>query len=479
MWVLGDVWGEVRMKLGCKTLGVLFFLIMGSGVCVTSKTVVKKLIFNAPGVGNVLTMERAVALAYQHRPDLKALKQLEESFRMQASATRAGYLPTLDMQASVQKWRGQRSPSTNVGMSARQLIYSPTLSHDYKAACADTQRQEFVTEIEKLNIRHAVEVEFLKGWMLQRQEDSIQSLYVSSESSFKEAQHKNKLKLLDKIDWMKSASDYATNLATFYGYEDDISIEQQKLEFLLGYCVPLQRTMNKKAPSLSADADQKVLSLTWESSSALHLHDLDMYLKAALATHPALKEITKRIEIEQEKVRSLQKTTLPTVNLTAGAGYDNPGAPHDHTFCNVGVELSWNIFDGLVNRYKERSENAKLLQERFSYDYKTKEILSSIKSGFYTLSKSMTILRAQEIEFKRAKNEFDRRKEEFSSGLISPVEFKTAKTAWEKARFAWLSMRVDAATKERDLLYACGYPDIRSNGSTSSPRAEVCSGRSS
>lgn len=412
----------------------------------------RKLLFNGAEAPSVLTMERAVEIAYQHRPDIKSFRQLEQAYKMEANAVWAGHLPTVDLQTDIQKWRGQ-NPTTNIGLTAHQLIYSPTLPHDYKAACRDTERQMMVTEQALLDIRHAVEVEFLKGWQLQQQEEAIQSLYTSSEMSFKEAQHKNKLCLLDKTDWLQNTSDHAANLTTFYGYNDDMNIEQRKLEFLLGYGVSLRQC----TPSHPA------LNLSWNSDKEVNLYKLGAYVKSALKLHPALKEIIKRIETEQQRIKSLQKTALPTVSLNAGAGhnvaYSYDVTNHDHSSYNLGVQVNWNIFDGLINDYKEQSEKAKLIQERFNYDYKAQEITSNIETAFYTLSKSMTTLRSQEIELKRAKNEFERHKQELDAGIISKVEYTTAQTTWEKARYQWIATRVDAAIKERDLLYACGYPE--------------------
>jgi outer membrane protein TolC len=377
----------------------------------------------------------------------------------------AGHFPTIDAQIGVQKWRDHSQASVNAGLTVNQLVYSPTLAHDYKAARADTQRQELVTETTKLDIRHVVEVEFLKSWQLQQQEESMQALYASSELLFKEAQHKNELKLLDKTDWLQSTSDHAKDLSTYYSYNDDVTIAQRKLEYLLGYSVHLQRLSHTKKGERQCmnAASSQPMDLSWDGSKQIVLYNLETYMISAFKCHPALKEILKRVETEQQRVKSLRKTALPSLSVSASTGFDNQytyDTTHDNTYYNIGFGVTWNIFDGLVNRYKERSEQAKLLQERLNYDAKVQEITSAIETAFYTLSKSMTNLQAQQIEFERAKNEFERRKEEMCTGIISRVDFKTAQSIWEKARYQWITARVDAATKESDLLYACGYPSV-------------------
>lgn len=406
-------------------------------------------------VPNFLTMERAVQLACQHRADIKALKQLEQAYRMQARATWGGYLPTADLAAGVAKWRSQRWPTVNTSLTVKQPVYNPSLAHDYKAAQCDTERQKMVTQEALLEMRHVVEVEFLKGWQLQQQEESIQTLCASAEATFKEAKHKNKLRLLDSIDWLKSTSDHASSVATFHNYSDDLIIEQRKLEFLLGNSIKLcQLTGEKK------------LNLSWESDRDIELNDVNWYIRHAMKSHPALKEIRKRIETEQHRARSLQKMALPTINLVAGAGIQSEDVHEDETnfykdgapFYNVGVSVGLNVFDGLTNRYKERGQQARILHERLNYDHKFNEIVANVESAFYTLSKSITTLHAEKAELKRARNEYERRKKEFDAGMLSRAEYKTAKTLWEKARFQWTEARVDAAIKERDLLYACGYP---------------------
>ena len=311
----------------------------------------KQLSFRTESAPTLLTMERAVELACQHRPDVKALKELEQAYRMQANATWGGYLPTAGVSAEVAKWRGQSWPTINMGLAVKQPIFDPSLSPNYSAACSDTERQKMVTQATLLEIRHTVEVEFLKVWQLQQQEEAIQSLYASSEMVFKEIQHKNKECLLDATEVMKSNAEHASDVATFHSYHDDLNIEQRKLEFLLGYSVRLRKAL-----------DGKKMKLSWDSQRDVQLHDLHWYIKHAIKGHPALKEILQRIETEQHRVRSLQMTALPRIDLVAGAGtqsedvYDDTRIFHRgrSSYYNVGVRVGLNVFDGLVNDYNER-----------------------------------------------------------------------------------------------------------------------------
>lgn len=87
------------------------------------------------------------------------------------------------------------------------------------------------------------------------------------------------------------------------------------------------------------------------------------------------------------------------------------------------------------------------------------KIKLDIQTAYSILQKEIKNFGAQTISYNQAKNEFTLKKQQFDAGLISKVDFETAKYSFENARHYWLTQAATTALKKQELLFNCGYPD--------------------
>jgi outer membrane protein TolC len=388
-----------------------------------------------------LSMNKAVEMAYKHRPSLKAQKFATQATKTGEKKALAGYMPQVTIQESNAFSSGSRGLQHSIGVQATQLVYSfAGPLEEYKIAKQGTKASKFSEETHKDLVRYEVEASFLASWLLQRKNEYIQSLNKSSGKRFEEEKYKNNVNLLNKNDWLKQVATYSEKLSTVYLYTDELNNAQNELEYFIGK--PFGQ-------------DIKKITLVWDNEQKITVEPLHYYVDLAIQNRKEIKQ--KQIEMEQQEEyrRYYKKTYLPSVSLSGDSTRSSGSASS-----SVSLNLTWNIFDGGATFQDSNKANAtrlKLLMEKNSYIQQAKY---EVEKAYNELAQYLKQLVAKDLRLAQAKNEFDLKTLQFKIGEISPAEFEEATFSWETEKFAWLTLKVSAALKERELIYACGYPQI-------------------
>ncbi len=388
---------------------------------------------------NSLDIKKAVEIAYKNRPSLKALKFATQSYAYGEKVAISGYLPQLTLSSGERFASGSKGAQNSTTIAASQLIYSFAGPERLKRIA----RKD--TEISKLNelnhedlVRNEVEISFLQTWLLQEKKKAIESLSFAAKQTINKSEHQDKLRLLGQNDWLKNSSTYASNMASVYMYVDDLSSSQSQLEYLLGD---------------DFKKDNKNPELIWDSKDEINIKALDYYQDLALKNRTEIQMKNKEIEKYEEYEKYYKYNYLPSFNLTGQASRADQVKSN-----NIGVNLSWNLFDGSSNYYQSQQANAsrlKALQERENY---IQEIKYDVEKSFHDLLKYKKQLTAKDAALMQAENEYNLAKLNYKIGNISKVDLDNSMYNWENSRFDWLTAKVNVAIKQSELFFACGYP---------------------
>jgi outer membrane protein TolC len=415
----------------------------------------KNLVPQSENQPKLLTIDQAVARALKHRPDLEALSYATQASKAGANAEIAGYYPSVSLDSTLWQETAQSDPSNDTLLTANQLIYS------FAGPIQRYKRAKKYTEISALeeqslanNIRLEVERAFLQSWLLQEQYTTIAALAQSSRATFDKAGHENKLNLLDKSAWLKSAEEYGVSTADIGQYRDSLYSSYKRLEFLMGQPLLLaeQHPINGTATKL-----------VWKLFTKVHLKALPEYYNDAINNRPEIKEAYRKIDIERWNVRLAQGDRLPTFSAQAVSGfqsllYPDAGVRQTRGYYSLGVSASWLVFDGVVKQYQERQAYANKIKEMLLKEQIALNIKQEVQDKYFALSKSLIRLQAQKLNYVRAHNDFVLRTQELEIGQIAPTDFEVAKTAWEQAQLNWNSAAIAVDITKHELMYACGYP---------------------
>jgi len=201
-----------------------------------------------------------------------------------------------------------------------------------------------------------------------------------------------------------------------------------------------------------------VTILNWDVNKRTRLKSIDYYYRKALRNRKEIK--LKRNDIALAKYASDQAISgyVPTVDIF-GTLAQTKRRRGDKAFTRTtGLRISWSFFDGLTNYFNKSAADARKLQARLEKGDLIALIKRDVQAALSSVKTEQKKLTAQDVVYTQAKNEFILRKEEFTNGLISKVEYKTAEQQHESSHFTWLTQSVVTAQKYYELLRACGYP---------------------
>jgi len=395
-----------------------------------------------------LTIADAIEMALEHRPSLKAFNFEVKSQEALAKKALGGYFPQMALSGSGAAVEHAEGIRPQLDFTISQLLYSfagPLQQH--RIAKKDVAIAEYSRQLHEDLIRNQVEVGFLRCWILDEKIKFIRELDIASKERYDLAKSAFNQGLIDKNSWMKAQASYSQDFADVDSYKHQLDAVRNSLEYFLGKNV---------------FSDTKILAtnLIWDSSGEVVFKlSLEDYYSLALENRKEIKS-----KIEEIKRCSLQsdfyiKSYMPSLNLNGSQSYTKQvvGIPWD-TYGQVGMSLDWNLFDGLTNKHLQESAKAQKLKAIMEKDDLVQQIKTEVQQNYHDLRELMNNIGARNVVLDQAKNQFILSEKQFEVGLISKVDFETAKQALEQAKFSWLELRVAVEIKRSDLDFACGYP---------------------
>ncbi len=386
-----------------------------------------------------LDMKKAVKIAYKNRPSLKALKFSTQASESNEKVAISGYLPQLALSSDELFQTRSKGLQNSTTIQASQLIYSFAGPKQLKKiAKKGTELAKLTERSHEDLIRYEVEATFLQTWLLQEKNKVIRSLNVSAKENIIKSEHQDKLNLLGKNDWLKDESTYANNMSNVYIYPDELSNSQNQLEYLLGN--------NYKKKGI-------IPRLVWNNNKPIKVKSLTNYYRKALKNRKEIKLKQKEVEQYIESQTYYKNNYLPEVRMKGQSSRSDQIKTN-----NIGINLSWNLFDGASNYHESQKANAnklKALQEKESY---IQQIKYEVQKAYHELIQYKKQLTAKDAELKQAKNEFELAKLKYKIGDISKVDLDTSQYNVDNVKFSWLSIKINTTIKQRELFFACGYP---------------------
>ena len=429
-----------------------------------SETIKKKLtwkpkvILQTKAVLPSLSMDKAVQTAYKHKPVLLSLKHRVRTRKIGEKAAWSGYYPHVTFSSTISgDLNGGTSSAT--ALSIEQLILDLSGPQElYKKAKHNTVFVKLQEREQQDLIRYNVEKTFLECWKLQRQRELIDSIHKASRARYDEAQHKSKVQLINRNEWLTQVEEHANNMTTVHKYEDGVLISQKLLEFFMGYALNLN-IGSRRSPK----KDALVTKLAWSCTHDVQLKPLVYYLRSAQDFRPEIKKLQKAIDIIAREHSIITKSRFPKLFVGATAGHNSAGSNNSsgtcvsHGYHNYRATVSWNVFDGAKTDYDAQITHSRKLEAMLKKQELVQVVKSEVQTTYHQMSQSLVELTAEKFKYLRAKNEFAVRSLDLSVGNISPVDFEQAKKAWNNAQFSWFEKRVAAEVKHRELLWKCGY----------------------
>ena len=365
-----------------------------------------------------LTLQTAIDTALSYNVESKIADHQSRAARADALSARSSLLPTVAFNAAYglnfdipygQDTDFYQNFSAN--LTASQLIYDFGKSrkrwHAAKAQASASEHTSVATRRTViLNVRNAF-FDVLEAQAL---------VTVGEKTLENDEKHLEQTKeLVDAgtrptIDLAKLKSQVASARASLIQAQGNERIARAQLSFLLGQ--PISEGTEIVEPSLG--------ELSFES---LTLHQL---FEKALDNRPDLASQRAAISASRLQLESTESNLWPALYATAGAGWSWRHFTEPFVGFDVGLKLTWTIFDGLSNKGAKAAARENVSVEELRLQYQEQKIFTAIEEASLNVAAALSALSALDESLEAANELLASAEERYAAGVGNIIELTDA-----------------------------------------------------
>jgi outer membrane protein len=382
------------------------------------------------------TIEEAVALAQAHNPEiLIAQKKITEA-RGGFIDARSGYLPSLSSSGLYDKRQTEsqtnlRQEDYNAIVKIEQNIYtggavgSQVAIAQLNIAKANYELQETVSRV-TMDVRIAFNELLLNRAKVRVHEDSVGVF----EQELKGEQDNFNAGIVGKLNVQRAEIALANERPEFFNAQTDLKNSYLRLAELFGTDIP---------PGTQTPP--------FEISGALQYRpnhpDLNDCIARADANRGVIKAREKDIEIQDRQYVLDRSATRPQVRAFSGyeiySERDPDVGPEFNYGGVVGINATWNIFDGHATKGRMQATRARRDAAVQALAAARRSVASEVRSAFFDLEQADRVLESETKNVQTADEALEMAKGNFTAGLGTQLDVLQAAADVTRTRTTRLS----------------------------------------
>jgi outer membrane protein len=416
--------------------------------------------------GRVLSLDEAVQAARQHQPQLREAHANTDAAVARADQARAPLLPQLGLTAEYQRTTAnfaarpgsvpstvagggtQSSASTfktfnfwNGGATLNQLIYDFGLTIDrYRAAKAQADAQRATELATVLSVDFTVR----QTYFLTQANKAL--LQVAQDTLNDQVKHREQTE-----GFVKAGTQPEIALATARTNEANARVQlitaQNNYETAK---VTLNQAMGIEGPT---DYD-----VTSDPYRPLDVEDaeLDPLYDEAVRARPEIASIGDLIRVNQLTISSVKGNYLPSIS--GQANFTEAGTALDSLAWNgnIGVVLSWNLFNGGLTSAQVREAQANLANVAAQLDLEKQQIRVDVNAALLAVRAAKASLSATSEALNNGRLQLKLAEQRFQVGVGSSIELTDAQVALTQAAAQSVQAVDNLSTARAQLVRALG-----------------------
>ncbi len=185
----------------------------------------------------------------------------------------------------------------------------------------------------------------------------------------------------------------------------------------------------------------------------------------AIENRALLKLAKLNIAVQQENVAVQKAGYLPSVTATAGYGFQNDKrARGDLTYSDngytLGLNSTWNIFDGGLTYGNVRSARATLISSAITYGDTRRGVELAVQDAMFRLRQSRELVNSQRENVGKANEALRLSRARLSAGAGTQLDVLNAQVALSQAQVTELQARFNYNVALADLRFATGTSTV-------------------
>jgi len=401
----------------------------------------------------VYAIEQAVAVAQEHNPDILIARKRVQGARGSWIEARAGFLPSVSSSGLYDK--RQTQSETNL----RQEDYDATIRLEqnlYTGGQVTSQRAIAQLNIDKANyelreivsrvtmeVRIAFNELLLNRAKVRVREDSVHVL----EEELTNQQEQLSAGIVGKLNVQRAEVALANERPELFNAQTQLKNSYLRLAELLG--TDLRR--GAQAPPFEVAGELQYLP---------NHPDLNDCLARADVNRPVIKARQKDIEIEDQQYVLDRSAMRPHVRAFSGyeiySERDPDVGPEFNYGGVVGINATWNIFDGFATKGRIQATRARREAAVEGLSAARRSVASEVRSAFFDIQQAQRVLETETQNVQTADEALEMAKGNFAAGLGTQLDILQAAADVTRTRTTRLSAIYLHNVALARLAHACG-----------------------
>jgi outer membrane protein len=408
----------------------------------------------------VIHLDEAVRVGLEHQPNVVGAKAQTEAASGRIEQARAGYLPQVTGTALAQRVHGNASvrttqnalPTTvgssgqtynvfSFGVSASQLIYDFGQTIDRtRAASAQRDAQESNERTARfeaaLQIRQAFFQAHAQRALVRVGQDSVQNMQRHLEQIRGFVQQG----IRPEIDLVQAKTDLANARVTLINAQSGYSTAKAQLNRAMGIAQGTDYDV----------ADEGLAPIPGEDGPT------DSLLKQALASRPELVTLQKQTKAAELTVSAIQGAYGPTLSGVGGVSEAGPALDQLGLNWNVGLNLTWPIFQGGLTRGEVREARANVTVAQAQLTQAELGVRFQVEQARLNLRSAKAAIEAARDARENAQERLRLAEGRYEAGVGSIIELDDAAVAALSAGAQLVQAEYNLSSARAALLSALG-----------------------
>ncbi|HEX3421645.1 MAG TPA: TolC family protein [Candidatus Udaeobacter sp.] len=382
------------------------------------------------------TIEEAVLQAQQHNPEILIAQKKVIAARGGFIEARSGYLPSLSSSGLYDKRQTQsetnlRQEDYNAIVKLEQNIYtggavgSQVAIAQLNITKANYDLQETISRV-TMDVRIAFNELLLNRAKVRVHEDSVRVF----EQELKGEQENFNAGIVGKLNVQRAEVALANERPEFFSAQTDLKNSYLRLAELFGTDIP----PGSQAP---------LFEISGELQYRPNHPDLNDCLARADANRGILKSREKDIQIEDQQYILDRSATRPHVRAFSGyeiySERDPDVGPEFNYGGVVGINATWNIFDGHATKGRMQATRARRDAAVQALAAARRSVGSEVRSAFFDLQQADRVLESETKNVQTADQALDMARGNFAAGLGTQLDVLQAAADVTRTRTTRLS----------------------------------------
>ena len=407
----------------------------------------------------LLSKDQAVKLALEFNYDIKVAKNNVLIAENNADIKNNNYLPTVSLDGvSRYNYNTVRQSGDGLAFAASgyQINFNSSVNVNYtifdgmgRKYTFERNKNDFV--LSELQARQVIEGAVLQlifayyevARLSENEISQLQTLQVSKER-LQRAKYGYDYGQSTQLDVLNAEVDVNTDSINYLTIVQELENAKRDLNLLMG------REVN-----LDFDVDTLV---NYEQDV-----DIDLIISEASKKNVNILQADNRIQSSEYDVGVSRSGMIPKVGVSAGYGFNrnqfdpsSPLATTNTTTPNVGINLSWNIFDGGATSTRVQNARITRANQEVLKDQAIQQLYRDLNNAWTVYQTAIFVLDAQKKNLETNQRNFDRTVEQNRLGQVTNIEFRQAQLNFLNARLSYNQAKYSAKNAELALLQLSG-----------------------